>query len=166
MVKYFKYLAILIPVLIISGCTGNKQSTDTEKFLDKVKQENAKEYRGEDRMPDEREMEEPGEDGGSDDYVVPDDGEVIVSEDNPGEAVMVSNTVAAGYFESAKKEREETRAKNKETLMEIVNNKSIASADKKSAVRQLANITKNAEKENATELMLKAKGFTYAVDNG
>ncbi len=128
-----------------------------------MQQEDGKEDREEGRLPDGRKMEEPGEDRESDDYAVPDDGEVIESGYNPGEAVMISNTVAAGYFESVKKEREETRAKNKETLMEIVNNKDIASADKKSAVRQLANITKNAEKENAAELILKAKGFTYAV---
>ena len=163
MAKYLKYLVILIPVLIISGCTGKEQSTDTTKSLDIVQQEDGKEDREEGRLPDGRKMEEPGEDRESDDYAVPDDGEVIESGYNPGEAVMISNTVAAGYFESVKKDREETRAKNKETLMEIVNNKDIASADKKSAVRQLANITKNAEKENAAELILKAKGFTYAV---
>ena len=47
--------------------------------------------------------------------------------------------------------------------MNIVNNKAIASADKKSAIRQVANITKNSEKENAAELMLQAKGFQNAV---
>ncbi len=76
---------------------------------------------------------------------------------------MVSNTIGADYFASAKLAREQTRAKNKETLMNIVNNKAIASADKKSAIRQVANITKNSEKENAAELMLQAKGFQNAV---
>ncbi len=103
------------------------------------------------------------EDIGNDDYVVADTGEVVASEENPGEAVMVSNTIGADYFASAKLAREQTRAKNKETLMNIVNNKAIASADKKSAIRQVANITKNSEKENAAELMLQAKGFQNAV---
>lgn len=85
------------------------------------------------------------EDIGNDDYVVADTGEVVASEENPGEAVMVSNTIGADYFASAKLAREQTRAKNKETLMNIVNNKAIASADKKSAIRQVANITKNSE---------------------
>ena len=103
------------------------------------------------------------EDIGSDGYVVADTGDVVASEENPGEAVMVSNTIGADYFASAKLAREQTRAKNKETLMNIVNNKAIASADKKSAIRQVANITKNSEKENAAELMLQAKGFQNAV---
>ena len=47
--------------------------------------------------------------------------------------------------------------------MNIVNNKSIASADKKPAIKQVANITKNSEKENAAELMLQAKGFQNAI---
>ncbi len=103
------------------------------------------------------------EDIGNDDYVVSDTGEVVASEESPGEAVMVSNTIGADYFASAKLTREQTRAKNKETLMNIVNNKSIASADKKSAIKQVANITKNSEKENAAELMLQAKGFQNAI---
>lgn len=103
------------------------------------------------------------EDIGNDDYVVADSGDVVASEENPGEAVMVSNTIGADYFASAKLTREQTRAKNKETLMNIINDKTIASADKKSAIRQVANITKNSEKENAAELMLQAKGFQNAV---
>jgi len=103
------------------------------------------------------------EDEGNDDYVVADTGEVVASEESPGEAVMVSNTIGADYFASAKLSREQTRAKNKETLMNIVNNKSIASADKQAAIKQVANITKNSEKENAAELMLQAKGFENAI---
>lgn len=103
------------------------------------------------------------EDEGNDDYIVADSGEVVASEESPGEAVMVSNTIGADYFASAKLTREQTRAKNKETLMNIVNNKSIASADKQSAVKQVANITKNSERENAAELMLQAKGFENAI---
>ena len=60
------------------------------------------------------------EDIGNDDYVVSDTGEVVASEESPGEAVMVSNTIGADYFASAKLTREQTRAKNKETLMNII----------------------------------------------
>lgn len=100
---------------------------------------------------------------GGDEYVVNDDGEVVASEENPGEAVMVSNTLSSDYFSSAKLSREQNRAKNKETLMEIIDNESLASADKASAIKQVAKLTKNAELENAAELMLEAKGFADAV---
>lgn len=103
------------------------------------------------------------EDEGGDGYTVNDDGEVVASEDNPGEAVMVSNSLGSDYFSSAKLTREQNRAKNKETLLEIINNKSVASKDKKAAVKEVAQITKNAEQENAAEMMLEAKGFQDAV---
>lgn len=103
------------------------------------------------------------EDSGSDEYTVNDDGEVVASEENPGEAVMVSNSLSSDYFASAKLSREQSRAKNKETLMEIINNKSLASQDKKAAVKEVAQLTEAAELENAAELMLEAKGFTEAV---
>ena len=94
---------------------------------------------------------------------VNDNGEVVASQENPGEAVMVSNTIGTDYFSSAKLSREQTRANNKETLLEIVNNKALASADKKAAVKEVAAITKLSEKENATEMMLEAKGFADAM---
>lgn len=103
------------------------------------------------------------EDDGED-YTVADNGELqSVSEENPGEAVMVSNTLGADYFASAKLTREQSRAKNKETLMDIINNDKIASKDKKSAIKQVAELTEDAQMESAAELMLEAKGFPDAV---
>ena len=102
------------------------------------------------------------EDGG--DYTVAESGELkSASEENPGEAVMVSNSLGADYFSSAKLSREQSRAKNKETLMTIINNDKIASKDKKSAIDQVAQLTKDAQLESAAELMLEAKGFTDSV---
>ncbi|MBO5483889.1 MAG: SpoIIIAH-like family protein [Lachnospiraceae bacterium] len=98
------------------------------------------------------------------DYTVADNGELkSVSEENPGEAVMVSNTLGADYFAAAKLTREQSRAKNKETLMGIINNDAIASKDKKSAIKQVAEMTEDAQMESAAELMLEAKGFPDAV---
>ena len=103
------------------------------------------------------------EDNGED-YTVADSGELkSASEENPGEAVMVSNSLGADYFSSAKLSREQSRAKNKETLMTIINNDKIASKDKKSAIDQVAQLTKAAQMESAAELMLEAKGFTDSV---
>lgn len=103
------------------------------------------------------------EDSGED-YTVADSGELkSASEENPGEAVMVSNSLGADYFSSAKLSREQSRAKNKETLMTIINNDKIASKDKKSAIDQVAQLTKDAQMESAAELMLEAKGFTDSV---
>lgn len=117
----------------------------------------------EEQKQDEAALDISAEDEGSDGYVVNENGEVVASDENPGEAVMVSNNLSSDYFSSAKLTREQSRAKNKETLMEIINNKDVASKDKKTAVKEVAALTKAAEQENAAELMLEAKGFTDAV---
>lgn len=103
------------------------------------------------------------EDSKNAELTVNDNGEVVASQDNPGEAVMVSNVIGSDYFSSAKLSREQTRAKNKETLMEIVNNETLNSVDKKAAVEEVAEITKNAQKESDAEAMLGAKGFSNAM---
>lgn len=154
-------LAVMIVVAGYLNFTGQEISTSG---LKKVSDTNAtSENQTETEDDKDLKTDISAEDDGNDDYIVADSGEVVASEESPGEAVMVSNTIGADYFASAKLTREQTRAKNKETLMNIVNNKSVASADKQSAIKQVANITKNSEKENAAELMLQAKGFENAI---
>lgn len=97
------------------------------------------------------------------DYTVNDEGEVVATKEEPGKAVMVSNHLSSDYFSAAKLSREQSRAKNKATLMEIINNKELSKGEKKVAVKEVALLTRNAEAENAAELMLEAKGFTDAV---
>ena len=53
--------------------------------------------------------------------------------------------------------------KNKEMLMEIVNNESLDEAAKQAAVNKLADISDTSQKEIAAELLLEAKGFSNAV---
>ncbi len=162
-------LAVMIVVAGYLNFTGREISTSGIGKSDNAKVEDADKNTSKDTDESNNTTEDDimtdisAEDIGEDDYVVADSGEVVASEENPGEAVMVSNTIGADYFASAKLTREQTRAKNKETLMNIVNDKSIASADKKSAIKQVAAITKNSEKENAAEIMLQAKGFENAI---
>jgi len=97
---------------------------------------------------------------------VSDTGEVIVDDEEtsaPGEAILVSTTISAGYFATAKLTREQTRARSRESLMEIVNNKSLEEALKEDAINSYINLTAIAEKENAAETLLEAKGFSDAV---
>lgn len=85
------------------------------------------------------------------------------SKDNAGEAVLVSNSVEGNYFDEAKLSREQTRAKNKETLTEVVNNKNTSSEQKEKAMNEIMKMTEISEKETATENLLAAKGFDEAV---
>lgn len=90
-------------------------------------------------------------------------GNDVASRENAGEAVLVSNTVEKNFFEEAKLSREQTRAKNKETLTSLVNNANISSAQKDKAMKQIMKMTTISEKETATENLLAAKGFNEAV---
>ena len=80
----------------------------------------------------------------------------------PGEAVLTSGDASAVVAE-AKVTREQVRAKNKESLMEIIDNKNLIDAQKQEAVDQLLLMTDLAEKEAAAETMLASKGFKEAV---
>ena len=142
---------------------NKEQSAKKESDDKKSEEDDSVETSADSKEEDDTKTDLSAEDEGSDDYTVNEDGEVVASKDNPGEAVMVSNSLSGDYFSSAKLSREQNRAKNKSTLMEIINNKSGASADKKAAVKEVAAITEASEKENAAELMLEAKGFADAM---
>lgn len=84
--------------------------------------------------------------------------------DNPGEAVLTSTSVAnLDYAAEMKLNREQIRSKNKESLLEIVNNASIDESVKQDAVDKMIAMTDIAEREAAAEMLLEAKGFTDVV---
>lgn len=85
--------------------------------------------------------------------------------ENVGEAVLVSTTIRSDYAINAKLYREQARAKNKETLMEILGDESISEEQKQSTINALLEMTEITEKEQAAELLLEAKGFADPVVN-
>lgn len=80
----------------------------------------------------------------------------------PGEAVLTS-AGADSIVAEAKVTREQVRAKNKESLQEIIDNTNLSDEEKKEAVSQMVSITEMTEKEAAAETLLASKGFTDAV---
>ncbi len=83
---------------------------------------------------------------------------------NPGEAVLTSSTVGNVDFAAEMKlTREQVRAKNKETLLGIVNSTTLTDEQKQAAVDQMIALTETAEREAAAEMLLEAKGFTDVV---
>ena len=84
--------------------------------------------------------------------------------DNPGETILTSTTIAnLDYAAEMKLNREQIRSKNKEALLEIVNNTSLADNLKQEAVNKMVAMTDIAEREAAAEMLLEAKGFTDVV---
>ncbi len=80
----------------------------------------------------------------------------------PGEAVFTS-TGGVTVLSDAKLLKEQTRAKNKETLMGIINSDGLTDAQKQAAVDNMVAMTVVAEKESAAEILLEAKGFSDVV---
>ena len=83
--------------------------------------------------------------------------------ENPGEAVLTSGMNVADYIANVQLNREQMRAKNKETLMGLINSTSIDEAAKQQAIQDMIDLTEIAEKENAAETLLMAKGFLDPV---
>ena len=86
------------------------------------------------------------------------------TEQNPGETVLAnSDNGTVDKASEMKLAREQTRSKNKETLLEVVNNNAVTEAQKKEAISKIIGMKDVAEKENAAEMLLKAKGFSDVV---
>lgn len=93
------------------------------------------------------------------------DGEIASNDKdtaNPGEAVFTATNVSE-LIVSAKLEREQIRATNKEALLEIINSTNIAEESKGDAINKMVELTDASEKEIAAELLLEAKGFSNVI---
>lgn len=92
--------------------------------------------------------------------------EAAVSQDSEaavGEAVLASTSAGDDILAAAKLNREQVRAKSKETLLEIINNTNIADEQKQNAAASMNDMALIAEKEAAAELLLEAKGFNGCI---
>ena len=93
-----------------------------------------------------------------------DTAESAADAENPGEAVLTSTTISnMDYAAEMKLNREQIRSKNKESLLEIVNNTAISEDLKQDAVNKMIAMTDIAEREAAAEMLLEAKGFSDVV---
>ena len=83
--------------------------------------------------------------------------------ENPGEAVLTSGLTVSDYIANVQLNREQIRAINKETLNSIISNTNIDEAAKQEAIQNMITMTAVAEKENAAETLLQARGFADPV---
>lgn len=86
-------------------------------------------------------------------------GEPIES-DKVGETVLTNASVT---LSQAKLNREQTRSKTKEMLLEIINNENLSEDSKKDAINKMLSMTERMEKEAAAETQLAAKGFADSI---
>lgn len=97
------------------------------------------------------------------------DSDVFTAEDGssgstPGEAVLTgSSAVGVGIVSNSRLLKEQTRAKNKESLLDVINNETISDEQKKSAINEMISMTDISERETAAEILLAAKGFSDSI---
>lgn len=89
--------------------------------------------------------------------------ETVDAPENVGEAVLTSTVVAQNFSAQAKLNREQMRSKNKEALIEVINNENVTDDLKQSAMEDLMDMTNRSEMEVAAENLLTAKGFENSV---
>ena len=83
---------------------------------------------------------------------------------NPGETVLTSAmSENSSYAAEVKMNREQVRSKNKESLLEVINNEALTDKQKKAAIDEMVKLADIAEKEANTEMLLNAKGFNNVV---
>lgn len=85
------------------------------------------------------------------------------SPEDVGEAVLTSTLTAQNFSAQAKLNREQMRSKNKEALIEVINNQNVTDDLKQSAMEDLMDMTNRSEMEVAAENLLTAKGFENSV---
>lgn len=84
------------------------------------------------------------------------------SQANIGEAVL-TDAGAADFITKAKLAREQTRAKSKEMLMNMIENDKIGESGKKEAEQKILQLSNDMEMESQIEQLLGAKGFQNVV---
>lgn len=80
----------------------------------------------------------------------------------PGDAIYTSSQGIATISE-AKLLKEQTRARNKETLLEIIDNTELEDIQKSEAIQNMITMTNIAEMEMGAEILLEAKGFDDCI---
>lgn len=88
--------------------------------------------------------------------VWPDENEI------PGETIYTASSALA-TISDAKLLKEQTRARNKETLLEIIESTELADDHKQDAIQSMIAMTNIAEMETGAEILLEAKGFEDCI---
>lgn len=179
-------LAIMIAIAGYLNLTKDSVTDEKTKVDDKLAQTGEYEsfsesdFLAENEIMDERMLEISDEDNMEDNtYEVTNSGsgDLVLAENEknkeisnvdeeqgvPGEAILASTTISGDYFSSAKLKREQTRSKNKTMLMDLLADSAATEEQRNLAFGKIVALAETAEIENATELLLEAKGFDGAV---
>ena len=80
--------------------------------------------------------------------------------EEPGAAVLTNGSTLSSYMVQAKLNREQTRSKNKETLLEVINNNDIGDKEKRKLLNQWLKLLKTVKWKTILKHCLKQKDLT------
>lgn len=141
---------------------ANGVTVSDEQLLNEMITQNTEDTTG-DAISSENPQSTSGTTAPSDSAAAASGNEVAEAEGVVGEATLVNGIKAVNRISDAKLNREQVRSKNKEILMEIIDNGSLGDSQKNEAVEAMIAMTDRTEKEQAAETLLSAKGFTDVV---
>ena len=78
-------------------------------------------------------------------------------------SVLANGLTVSDYMAQTKLAREQTRGKNKEDLLAIIDSDAQTELDKQAAIDAVVRLTDYSDKENAVETLLSAKGFDNSI---
>lgn len=99
----------------------------------------------------------------TDEASLTEDVELNGSEDEIGDAVLTGAEVMSSNLSTAKLNREQSRSKSKEALMDIISDEAMSDEAKKEATDTYVKLSDTIEKETDVETVLAAKGYTDAI---
>lgn len=83
--------------------------------------------------------------------------------DNVGEIHLVDEEENKDFFESARLEREISRAEVRETLATVIDDENTEETSKQKAEEEVINVAKQTDSESSIETLIRAKGFEDAI---
>lgn len=162
---YLNYSGADFDESLLSANSAAPEDTDTELSMD-LSSEDVYALTGEEEARETSETGEQQEMASLDeDYDGEETAEVSADagSQDAGETVQASTAIGAGLVSEAKVTREQTRSRNKEILMELINSSGVTDEQKQSAIDEMVSMTDTAEKELAAETLLTAQGFDEVV---
>jgi stage III sporulation protein AH len=149
-----------------SDTTGNTADIEVVSYNNDTSSEDNQEDNQEDSLEDSSYIEQAA---------LEENVELNGDEEDIGEAVLTNAEVASSdvsltnaeavknNMATAKLNREQSRSRSKEALLDIINDETLDEATKENAISSYVALADNIEKETDTETLLTAKGYTDCI---
>ncbi len=146
----------------VQGTSGNNETNDSNDTADNITGD-AEANAANVAQNTEQNRTSNTDNTNSDDTALTDIDSLDQDIDDPGKTVLANGLTVSDYMAQTKLAREQSRGKNKEDLLAIIDSDTQAELDKQAAIDAVVRLTDYSDKENAVETLLSAKGFEHSI---